>query len=454
MASSSKSSPARGRPLKSQAREIVYRVSRFLNELKSEEVLTLNVVSATSQATGVSASTVKRIASEGKLSEEKGKLSFSTPKGKRGERKKRIELDDFAKCCIRRKVHEFYAVRKTLPTVKNLLEALKEDGILDCQRTYLREILLELGFRWKSCQSKRKILIERPEIAAWREKYLRKIRSCREEGKNIVYLDETYLHENHVSSKCWQSREEIGVIEPIGKGRRLIIAHAGGEAGFIKNALLIFKSHQKSGDFHDEMNSKNFTKWLTDAVIPNIPLNSVIVMDNASYHCVQKNKRPTSTSLKVDVQNWLKTNNIPFSLDMRKPQLLQLAKSRDVQKIFVIDELLRESGHEVIRLPPYHPDLNPIEMVWGDLKEQVRHNLEATSLDKKAELFKKICSEYSTEKWTKVCAHVKKIEEEYWKTDALMDEEIDKIIVELSGSETSGDSDMSLTSSEESECTI
>ncbi|XP_046391514.1 uncharacterized protein LOC124159646 [Ischnura elegans] len=127
-------------------------------------------------------------------------------------------------------------------------------------------------------------------------------------------------------------------------------------------------------------------------------------MDNASYHCVQKNKRPTSTSLKVDVQNWLKTNNIPFSLDMRKPQLLQLAKSRDVQKIFVIDELLRESGHEVIRLPPYHPDLNPIEMVWGDLKEQVRHNLEATSLDKKADLLKKFVPNIPRRNGRK-CAH-------------------------------------------------
>ena len=40
-----------------------------------------------------------------------------------------------------------------------------------------------------------------------------------------------------------------------------------------------------------------------------------------------------------------------------------------------VDELAREKGHEVIRLPPYHCDLNPIEKVWAYEKGYVaRHN--------------------------------------------------------------------------------
>ena len=32
------------------------------------------------------------------------------------------------------------------------------------------------------------------------------------------------------------------------------------------------------------------------------------------------------------------------------------------------DELIRENGHEVLRLPPYYPDFNAIELIWSQLK--------------------------------------------------------------------------------------
>ena len=88
---------------------------------------------------------------------------------------------------------------------------------------------------WKKCQSQRKLLIEKPEIAAWRAKYLRKIRKYRREKRDIVYLDKTYFHVSHTVRSCWQSQDEIGVTSAIGKGLRLIIAHAEGEAGFVEN---------------------------------------------------------------------------------------------------------------------------------------------------------------------------------------------------------------------------
>lgn len=31
--------------------------------------------------------------------------------------------------------------------------------------------------------------------------------------------------------------------------------------------------------------------------------------------------------------------------------------------------MIRDAGHEVLRLPPYNPDLNPIEMVWATVKQ-------------------------------------------------------------------------------------
>ena len=54
---------------------------------------------------------------------------------------------------------------------------------------------------------------------------------------------------------------------------------------------------------------------------------------------------------------------------MTKAKLYDLIKLHKPQyKIFAIDCLLTEHGHTVIRLPPYHPDLNPIEKIWGTVR--------------------------------------------------------------------------------------
>lgn len=36
----------------------------------------------------------------------------------------------------------------------------------------------------------------------------------------------------------------------------------------------------------------NFQKWIQEKLLPNIPPNSVIVKDNAAYHCTQIDKKP------------------------------------------------------------------------------------------------------------------------------------------------------------------
>ena len=58
---------------------------------------------------------------------------------------------------------------------------------------------------------------------------------------------------------------------------------------------------------------------------------------------------------------------------MLRPQLLELARlNRPPSPMYAIDELIRENGHEVLRLPPYHPDFNAIELIWSQLKAIIR----------------------------------------------------------------------------------
>ncbi|XP_054256994.1 uncharacterized protein LOC128981989 [Macrosteles quadrilineatus] len=127
---------------------------------------------------------------------------------------------------------------------------------------------------------------------------------------------------------------------------------------------------------------------------------------------------------------------------MTKSELLVLVKSAPVPKTYTIDKLFYDAGHDVLLLPPYHCDLNPIELVWGDIKGRLGECL-AESMAAKKEMCMRLFSEYTPEKWKKCCEHVEKIEELYWERDALMDENVDRIIISLNDddSESSESSD-------------
>lgn len=64
-----------------------------------------------------------------------------------------------------------------------------------------------------------------------------------------------------------------------------------------------------------------FTAWVQYDLLPKLPDNSVIVMDNATFH-----------------------------------------KRQDTKNI------IEKAGHTILFLPPYSPDLNPIEQKWAHLK--------------------------------------------------------------------------------------
>lgn len=348
---------------------------------------------------------------------------ISTPGKKRTRTKGKIEVDDFDLGVIRRKIHEFYTMKKEIPTIPKLLNILREEIDFKGSRETLRKLLRKIGFRYKKTISNRKVLIERNDISAWRANYLQKIK-CNENGdkKPVIYLDETYIHSSHTAGRCWQSDDIDGVLNPVSKGNRWIIVHAGGETGFVDNALLVFKSNTKSGDYHDEMNNANFKKWVTEKLIPNLHVPTLIVMDNAPYHSICINKCPNTNYRKADMQQWLRENNIEFSEQYTKPQLYELIKRHKPSPEYEIDKLFRDNGHTVLRLPPYHCDLNAIEMIWSSMKRNVAENNIGKSDGEMPELITQAFDKITACEWKKHCGHVKKIENEYLKKDAYLDE--------------------------------
>lgn len=150
-------------------------------------------------------------------------------------------------------------------------------------------------------------------------------------GRPIIYTDETFVHAAHTTPKRWQSENTVLAV-PFNKGNRLIIVHAGSEAGFVKGAQLVFTSKSKSGDYHDDMNFDNFQRWLNTQLIPNLP---VFVRDNAPYNIVQLDRSPTQNTIQPVLQKWLSDHNIEFDNSMLRTEHYELCKRNKTASKYV-----------------------------------------------------------------------------------------------------------------------
>ena len=54
---------------------------------------------------------------------------------------------------------------------------------------------------------------------------------------------------------------------------------------------------------------------------------------------------------------------VTIDFTLTKSQLLGKVKSFNCEKSFIFDEIIRAKGHIPLHLTPYHPNLNPIELI-------------------------------------------------------------------------------------------
>ncbi|XP_039285343.1 uncharacterized protein LOC120351576 [Nilaparvata lugens] len=425
----------------SEARTLIGNIIRKCDEEALENSSKFLVKQATKRAayyTGKSESLIKRIRRQLNESDQ-GKLA--TP-GKhrptRAENNRTLFVDDFDKCVIRNIVHDFYKTEKVVPTIRKLLPIVQNKIHFPWRESSLRKVLKSIGFKWRKCRSKRRILIEKPEIVNWRYKYLIEMKALRETGREIFYLDETWIDSNITVKKCWQSDEIFGVQENYSAGNRLIVLHAGSASGFLSGAKLIYRAGITTGDYHGQMNNVNFEKWVKEKLVPNLPPNSIVVMDNAPYHSVLAEKVPTKYSVKKDMIDFLQKKGVECDMTMRKEQLvplIQLHKPRE--KTFRIDKYISSFNHTVIRLPPYMCDLNAIEYAWASVKNYVRSkNCDGNlCLKRLMELAEEAVSTLTGADWTKYCEKVVENEKMYWQNDGIISDVIDNITISLGDNE-------------------
>ena len=328
-----------------------------------------------------------------------------------------------------------------------------EENDLKVSKSTLWKILKRNGFSFRRTNGNRSILCERPDLQISRCKFLRELKDARDLGMNIIYLDETWINSHHTQPKEWVSNDgKIGRIIPAGRGRRLILLHAVDEStGFSPDCQLLFQSHSADGrDYHTEMNSTIFEDWIEHNLLPSIKEPACIVMDNASYHSriSTDSISPTSSTRKEDMKIWLRNKNIPFDDNLLKPELYELIRKNKPEKIYVTDQLIQSHGHLVLRLPPYHCDLNPIELLWGIIKNDVASKNSTFKLADMRNLTEQAIQDIPLETIKSTFEHTRKIEETYWENDGLNNmPTVSQCIVNLQDSST--DSDSSFLSSDE-----
>lgn len=131
------------------------------------------------------------------------------------------------------------------------------------------------------------------------------------EKRTIVYIDESGFAVDAPREKGYSLKGE--------KCYARKDWHARGRVNAI-GAIIDFKLFNLCL-FNSNINSDVFYAWMIQELLPNIPKNSVIVLDNASFH-------------------------------KREDVLLAT----------------QQKGHTLEFLPPYSPDLNPIEKKWAQAK--------------------------------------------------------------------------------------
>jgi len=313
-------------------------------------------------------------------------------------------------------------------TLENIQEFLSD--ISDEEQFHISTLARTLN-RWgfefgKGTRSQH--LKEKDHVVAARQRYLRIMRNNRKpefkEGTIYpeVYLDESYVNKNHSNDFIWYSGEDgPWVQKPTGKGERLIILNAITQCGWVPGAKLVFKSTKKTGDYHGQMNLELFRKWFIEKLLPNIPKNSNIIMDNAPYHnTFSKLSPPTPLSSKKKILKWLIKNKIPCRDDCLKSELVEILNKIAPEPIFEMDEIAKLHGHEIIRTPPYHPELQPIEICWGVVKNHIARNSDFTMNS----LFEQLDSGFDkvTQKTcSKIITKVRKIEDKFWEEDLAAD---------------------------------
>jgi hypothetical protein len=291
-----------------------------------------------------------------------------------------------------------------------------------CRRTVCRW-LRELGYRWRH---KRYVGGMKPQARAVRIRQfiLEYAAALKEEAAGsvkIVYFDESYIHAHQASKYGWVPTCDPDVIGD-DKGKRIIILHAMTEDGLLAvpdavasnwlsepalTAELVFdevlEDGQDDADYHNTMNGAKVIAWLRNRLFPTFEhlypgKKMYLVLDNASYHAPRdetwisasksQNKHDLAHMLiDLGVSQLTTTDPHPRTVPAHlfEAKRSEGGPSKDdllaaVQRFLaehpehnrtVTEQLMSDKGYSLVYTPPFCPEVQPIELLWEEVKRYV-----------------------------------------------------------------------------------
>ena len=135
---------------------------------------------------------------------------------------------------------------------------------------------------------------------------------------NLVYIDESGIDMSLCKDKGW------------GKKSEKLLGKKSGKYYQRTNIIAAYVNHKSIAPmvFNGSCNTLLIEAWVEQFLIKELKPGQVVIMDNASFHKSQKTKN-----------------------------------------------LIESVGCKLIFLPPYSPDLNPIEKFWANMKQSIMNNI-------------------------------------------------------------------------------
>ena len=233
-----------------------------------------------------------------------------------------------------------------------------------------------------------------------RDKYVQMMTNANSDNSSrIVYMDESYIHKNyHRHDDSLFDPNDEQDLERIAehKGQRYCFIAAiidddkspdvlalpdedrpeERKAGLMIETLDIFEGGKKqSVDYHGMFDSAYFIRWM-DKLIEALAAWDVhcatIVMDNAKYHKSLPEGTPKGSWKKQRMLEYCKEHDIAVNhSDLKSVIWDKLKKYIDDNVKPIVVSMAEAAGHRVVFSPPHHSDLQPIELVWANVKGTV-----------------------------------------------------------------------------------
>lgn len=375
--------------------------------------------------TGIGKTSIQKM-----ISEYNRNKTVSSPNTTKARPKLVEKFDERDLNAIRRRVHRFWRDREP-PTMDKVLRAVTEDRALPTvKRTSMYRLLKDLNFEFT--RRKRSnggvVLTERDDVVAWRRRYLRSVRSCRADGRPVYYVAE---------ARCAGGG---GGCERLG----LAAVHIGSRDGFVDGGLLCVESSSSSeaaarrkngpsgatgssGAGDPAVDGAGFLKWF-EAVLPRLPDRAVVVMDSAAYNSARVDTVPDASWKKTNVIKWLHEKRVPVDDTYVRPELFDLVRRTAADGgggggRYVVDEAARAANKTVLRLPPYHGELNAMELAWSAvLAGGPGHRDRDRGLHVTRSLLAEAVDAVTEEQWRRFDEQTVDEEDRLWELDRLVDD--------------------------------